>query len=88
MRQARETGFRSIRESTTNGYSRFLSESEREALFKTYRLDSIDAAWKSLYAALDLFESALIEVCESLSYGCPNRRKAIEEYIETLRTEQ
>lgn len=67
---------------------RFLSESEREALFKTYRLDSIDAAWKSLYAALDLFESVLIEVCESLSYDCPNRRKAIEEYIETLKAEQ
>lgn len=67
---------------------RFLSESERETLLKTYRLDSIDAAWQSLYAALGLFESALIEVCESLSYGCPNRRKTIEEYIETLRTEQ
>ena len=65
---------------------RFLSENERETLLETYRLDSIDAVWKALHAALGLFESALIEVCDTLSYDCPNHRKTIEDYIETLKT--
>ena len=64
---------------------RLLEPAERELLLGTYRLDSVDAAWKALRAAMDLFEASMAEACESLSYECPNDRPKIDAYLETLK---
>lgn len=65
---------------------RFLTETERAAVLGTYRLDSVDAAWEALHAAMDLFEASMIEVCATLSYPCSNDRPKIDAYIETLKS--
>ncbi|OUO89087.1 hypothetical protein B5F44_00315 [Gordonibacter urolithinfaciens] len=64
---------------------RLLEPAERELLLGTYRLDSVDAAWKALRAAMDLFEASMTEACEALSYECPNDRPKIDAYLETLK---
>lgn len=64
---------------------RFLTPGEREALLGTYRLDSVEAAWDALSAAMDLFEASMEEACEALSYDCPNDRPKIDAYVETLK---
>lgn len=63
---------------------RFLTEHEREALLGTYRLDSVDAAWRALRAAMDLFEASMAEVCATLGYDIANDRPKIDAYLETL----
>lgn len=64
---------------------RFLKPGEREALLGTYRLDTVEAAWKGLRTAMDLFEASMAEVCAALSYDCPNDRPTIDAYLETLK---
>lgn len=64
---------------------RFLKPGEREALLGTYRLDTVEAAWKALRAAMGLFEASMAEVCAALSYDCPNDRPKIDAYLETLK---
>lgn len=64
---------------------RYLGDDERAALLGTYRLDSVDAGWSALSAAMDLFEASLTETCEALSYDCPNDGAKIEAHIETLK---
>lgn len=64
---------------------RFLTAREGEALLGTYRLDTVDAAWKALRAAMDLFEASMAEVCAVLSYECPNDRPKVDAYLETLK---
>ena len=46
---------------------RLLEPAERELLLGTYRLDSVDAVWKALRAAMDLFEASMAEACEALA---------------------
>ena len=46
---------------------------------------AVDAAWKALRAAMDLFEASMTEACEALSYECPNDRPKIDAYLETLK---
>lgn len=63
----------------------YLEASEGAALLGTYRLDSVDAGWRALQVAMDLFEVSMVEVCETLTYECPNDRAKVEAYIETLK---
>lgn len=63
---------------------RYLTAGEREALLGTYRLDSVDAAWRALRAAIDLFEASMTEVCEALGCAITNDRPQIGAYLETL----
>lgn len=64
---------------------RLLPDGICEKLLKTYRLESIEAAWDSLYAAMDLFGESMAEVCASLAYDCPDYVEDIKKYIETLK---
>lgn len=63
---------------------RFLTDAEREALLGTYRLDSVDAAWRALRTAMELFEASMAEVCATLGYDIANDRPKIDAYLETL----
>lgn len=67
---------------------RYLTAGEREALLDTYRLDSVEAAWRALRAAMDLLEASMTEVCEVLGYEIPNDRPQIDAYLETLESLQ
>lgn len=66
----------------------FLSESESEALFKTYCLNDTAAVWNALYTAMRLFEAAEREVCGALRYEYNNETENITQYIETLKNLQ
>lgn len=64
----------------------FLTDIERDKLFETYILENTIAVWNALYTAMNLFENSMIEVCESLSFDCPNNYMInIKEYIETIK---
>lgn len=64
---------------------RFLSDGERAKLLATYRLDGIDAAWRALQVAMDLFEAALAEVCATLGCPHPDCAEKVAGYIDTLK---
>lgn len=64
---------------------RFLSQGEREVLFGTYRLDSIDGAWGALNGAMELFGDAMREVCGALAYAIPDYGEKTAAYIRTLK---
>lgn len=63
----------------------FLSEEECEKLFATYQLVHADAVWNSLYVAMQLFEDAMREVCDSLAYDTPVDVEHVRRYIDTLK---
>lgn len=63
---------------------RFLTSGEWERLRKTYRLDSVDAAWSALDGAMELFESALAEVASALGCDCPDDLERGREYLKAL----
>ena len=64
---------------------RFLGDKEREQLYGAFRLDCIASVWSALYAAMDLFDSAMLEVCGSLACACPGYMRPVSEYIQTLK---
>lgn len=63
----------------------FLTEKESEQLLTCYRLDSMETAWNSLYTAMQLFETAMKEVCHTLGYAYQNDVAKIRDYIELLK---
>ena len=63
----------------------FLTEKESEQLLTCYRLDSMETAWNSLYTAMQLFETAMKEVCHTLGYTYQNDVAKIRDYIELLK---
>lgn len=64
----------------------FLSNQESSLLLTCYHLGDMDAAWNALEAAMDLFESAMKEVCAALGYEYRNDVAKIRQYIELLKT--
>ena len=54
-------------------------------LRETYRLDSLDSAWRALYTAMDLFEGALAEVAAGLGCDCPEDVERVKGYIEQIK---
>ena len=64
----------------------FLTNQESSLLLTCYHLGDMDAAWNALEAAMDLFESAMKEVCAALSYEYRNDVAKIRQYIKLLKT--
>ena len=64
----------------------FLTEQEQTLLLACYNLKDIDNTWKALNAAMNLFESAMLEVCAVLCYEYKNDVQKIRQYIELLKT--
>ena len=67
---------------------RFLSAQEQEELLRAYKLDKEENAWQALYAGMNLFEHALLEVCDALTYACPDYLDKVKKYMETLKSMQ
>ncbi len=64
---------------------KYLTVGENEKLCKTYVLGDEQDAWNALSKAMELFGSAITEVCALLGYDRPDYVEIVKEYIATLK---
>lgn len=64
--------------------SQYLSEDLWKRLLSTYRLDSYDNVWKSLFTCQELFREVSKEVAESLGFVYPDYEEKVTKYTEDI----